>query len=104
MTIKPGDRVSHIHKFAPPGKVVATWGPWAWVMWDEYPTGHEPSTHSAASLRLHTPDSHPCAPEGHETAPNEGQAVPLKDDEGNVIGIARVFEGGRVEFVLEDES
>ena len=43
--IVPGARVHYRASFSPPGTVVAVHGEWAWVMFDDYPDDHEPTTH-----------------------------------------------------------
>lgn len=51
-TLSPGDRVLSRYTFGKPGTVVAVYGRYAWVMWDEYPDDHEPATHQVNALRL----------------------------------------------------
>ncbi len=47
---EPGVQVVERYRFGGRGTIVAVWKSWAWVMWDEYPPEHEPSTHHLTSL------------------------------------------------------
>lgn len=49
---EPGVRVVERYRFGQRGVIVAVHGAWAWVMWDEYPQDHEPSTHHLTTLGL----------------------------------------------------
>lgn len=52
---EPGVRVVQRYRFGQQGTVVAVYLSWAWVMWDEYPPEHEPTTHHLTTLALARP-------------------------------------------------